>query len=360
MKAKIILSLLFFILSPALYAKQWIIFCSDKAGLHAFVTLVKENPTTKVPTKVGTWGFHPFDDPWYTKLLFEKGAVYDNSNIKAAQNRFMSEVTDSEWNACLATIDRYSVDPYSITHNNCIDFLVAIAENIVFLNHIPSTKVSPWLYAYAMKVANPEWAKYSELSYAFSMHNTKAKQTTTETKQATTETKQALSNGAALLFKNIKTKLSVDEKNYIFTKLGFVIAKDKKGFALKNGEEYPFDVLVLPTDMNNDGVEEIFVSYGNTYTSGNTANHIILFIKSGKNYYEENLNFPGLTPEALTTSNQGYMDLLIGLPGFTFPIWRWNGYKYVLHRKIKDGDWNKIKKTNIETVSQIYQKKGAK
>jgi hypothetical protein len=166
-----------------------------------------------------------------------------------------------------------------------------------------------------------------------------------------------LTTGSATLFSNCKSKLSNDEKNSIYKLLGFVLSADKdQPFASdKDSKDYPFAVIVMPTDMNKDGKEEIFISFGNSYTSGNTGSSISLFIKDAKGVYADNLGFPGIAPDVLATVSQGYPDLLIGGPGFEYPVWRWNGKVYVFSRNVKDADYAKLKKQNIEEVSKVYQ-----
>ena len=166
----------------------------------------------------------------------------------------------------------------------------------------------------------------------------------------------ALSKGAALLFKNIKTKISDAEKNKVFDSLGFKLSKDAKQFILDaESADYPFDAFVYPTDLNKDGIEEIFIAFGNTYTSGNTGSSIVVFIADKKAVYRMNLGFPGTLPDALATSNLGYPDLLIGGPGMEFPVWRWNGKAYDYFKSVKDSDYDKLKKTSVEDLSKTLQ-----
>lgn len=166
-----------------------------------------------------------------------------------------------------------------------------------------------------------------------------------------------VSEGARLFFANTASKLSAAEKNAIYTQLGFLLSADKKQFILdKESADFPFDVLVYPTDLNKDGKEEVFVQYGNAYTSGQSGSSIVLFIQDKTGNYKQHLGFPGLTPEVLTTTNQGYPDLIIGGPGFAYPVWRWNGNAYNLHRQVKEADLLKLKRTPVEVLSKAYTK----
>jgi hypothetical protein len=168
-----------------------------------------------------------------------------------------------------------------------------------------------------------------------------------------------LTDVASLLFKNVKTKLTIAEQNEIAKKLGFILSANKEQpFASdKDSKDYPFAALVMPTDMNKDGKEEIFISFGNSYTSGNAESSVSLFIKNAAGTYTLNLGFPATTPNALATSNQGYLDLLIGGPGMEYPVYRWNGKEYAYLRDVKDADYGKLKSTNVAELSKAYQAK---
>lgn len=164
-----------------------------------------------------------------------------------------------------------------------------------------------------------------------------------------------LNRGAALLFKNVKSKLTASQKNKIFDSIGFKVSKDGKQF-IQDAEsaDYPFDAFVYPADLNKDAKEEIFVVFGNTFTSGNTGSSIVVFIADKNDAYQMNLGFPGLLPDALATANLNYPDLLIGGPGMEFPVWRWNGKMYDYFKTVKDADYDKLKKTSVEDLSKAY------
>ncbi len=170
---------------------------------------------------------------------------------------------------------------------------------------------------------------------------------------------KTLSEGARMLFKNTQTKLTTEEQNKIFIASGLALSKDKKQFVIANDAasiDYPFDATVLPTDINNDGKEDVFIVFGNSYTSGMAGTNILLFIKDGKGNYRSNFGFSGTAPDIMPTKNLGYPDLLIGGPGFEFPIWRWNGKEYSFHRKITEKNLSKLKTISTEEASKLYVK----
>jgi hypothetical protein len=161
------------------------------------------------------------------------------------------------------------------------------------------------------------------------------------------------------LFRNVKTTLSPAEKNQVASELGFILSGNREEpFAQdKDSKENPFTAFVYPVDLNKDGKEEVFVSFGNTFTSGMTGSSISLFIKSASGAYVSNLGFPGTIPDVLSTANMGYPDLLIGGPGFEFPVWKWNGKEYVFSKKVKNEAYDKLKKESLEDLSKNYQAK---
>jgi len=166
-----------------------------------------------------------------------------------------------------------------------------------------------------------------------------------------------LTEGAKLLFQNTKTIITAAEKNDIYKKSGLSLSNDKKQFAIAGDAtslDYPFDAMVLPTDMNKDGKEEIFIVFGNNYTSGATGTNVLLFIKDKTGAYQFNFGFSGTTPGIMPTKTPAYPDLLIGGPGVEFPIWRWNGKEYVFSKKITEKQLAKIKTISVETASKAY------
>lgn len=130
-----------------------------------------------------------------------------------------------------------------------------------------------------------------------------------------------------------------------------------KQFTQEGGEEYPFDAFVYPVDLNSDGNDEIFILFINSYTSGATGSSIAAFFSDKKGGFETQLGFHGTLPEVLATGNFGFPDLLIGGPGFGFPVQRWNGKSNEFYRKVSNKDYEKLKKTNLEDLNKVYTSK---
>lgn len=175
------------------------------------------------------------------------------------------------------------------------------------------------------------------------------------TTKSKTELATILNEETKVLFQKTKSKLSIRDKNAIAKLLGFPLSRDKKQFILDNqSADYPFDILVYPTDLNKDGTEEIFITYGNSFTSGLTGSNVQLFIRDAYGDWHPQLGFPGVTPDALGTGNLGYPDLLIGGPGNIFPVYRWNGKIYDINRRVSDTQLKSLRPANIERVSKVY------
>jgi len=170
---------------------------------------------------------------------------------------------------------------------------------------------------------------------------------------AQTRTAVALSEGATLLFKNTKSKLTNDQKNWLFKQLNFTLSGDKKKFM--SGE---YDVAITPyfTDMNKDGNEEVFIVMESSALYGNTGQDFILYIKNSKGNFERDPELGGGIAMILVSKNPGYPDIAIGGPGFDFPICRWDGKKYKYLKKLKDADLQsgKVKYMDLSECSKLY------
>ena len=164
-------------------------------------------------------------------------------------------------------------------------------------------------------------------------------------------------NGVLQLFKGVKNHLSIKDKIDIYKKCKFHLSANGKDFIEEDeNEDVPdahFDVHVEAVDLNNDGIEEVFIHWGNLFTSGNVAVNVTLFVKRN-GIYESNLGFGGM---ALITNrnNNGYPDLIIGGPGFTSPVWRWNGMKYFFYKSLNQSsaEYKSLKLTYLNSIKNF-------
>jgi hypothetical protein len=85
-------------------------------------------------------------------------------------------------------------------------------------------------------------------------------------------------------------------------------------------------------DLNGDGRSEAVITEGGTYCYGNTGTGYTLVSKQANGSWKLITSGTGI-PNFLTTKGVGgWPDIEIGGPGFCFPVERWNGHEYVLHR----------------------------
>lgn len=168
-----------------------------------------------------------------------------------------------------------------------------------------------------------------------------------------------LTREVALLFAGTKTKLTAVEKQLIFQLLEVKIAPNNKDFVqyyprTKMTSDQPFQVTVLPTDLDHDGTEEIFIAYGNCETSGVTCSQIAIFIKGSNGLYFRNYDDSGGIPEAVVSA-RSVPDLIIGGAGMTRPLLRWDGRKFNIAGEVDFSGKSTRKTTSIEVISKAYQ-----
>ena len=92
--------------------------------------------------------------------------------------------------------------------------------------------------------------------------------------------------------------------------------------------EYEAEVV----DLNGDGQPEVFISVQGSCLGGLAGFYMELYIKDNKGRWKQQFGFPGIY-NVFKTKNRGYPDIEIGGPGFCFPVWRWNGRQYAIHKK---------------------------
>ena len=144
---------------------------------------------------------------------------------------------------------------------------------------------------------------------------------------------EAQSPGAALLFAGGTGGLTPAEQQLILDNSGLVL--DSTGTALVDYScGLPVGAAVEFSDWNGDGNQEVLVIAGNTCTSGMAGSSVFLFIKDSTGTYLPSLGFPASSATPESTANLGYPDLLIGGPGFCFPVWRWDGTAYQFLKQV--------------------------
>jgi len=124
------------------------------------------------------------------------------------------------------------------------------------------------------------------------------------------------------------SKASPAELKAIYAAVGL---KERKGKVLDDCEQ-PVWPKIDFVDLNGDDQAEVFV-FVSSSCYGAAGGQLSLLIKDNSGRWKSNLGFPAGGYKVLSTKNKGYPDIEIGGPGFCFPVWRWNGTKYDIHKR---------------------------
>lgn len=84
-------------------------------------------------------------------------------------------------------------------------------------------------------------------------------------------------------------------------------------------------------DLNGDGQPEVFTKrFGGMF--GMAGVEIQLYVKAQNGKWISQFGFPG-DYKILSAKSGGYPDIEIQGPGTCFPVWRWNGSAYAIHKR---------------------------
>ncbi len=110
--------------------------------------------------------------------------------------------------------------------------------------------------------------------------------------------------------------------------------KATKGKYLEAACNQSLDYEAEVVDLNGDGQPEVFLSVHGSCLGGMAGVQMNLYIKGRNGQWRPQFGFPGMYIIS-KTKNKGYPDIEIGGPGNCFPVWRWNGQQYALHKKCR-------------------------
>lgn len=132
MKKIFLLSILFLSHHYVSYSRQWLVLLADAADNnsltgHAYVTFIKDNPVLKQNVVIGCWGFYPKKDRGVFSYVESE---FRNDLAREKDVSLVIEVTEAEFEACLAVKDEWENRKYTLTVQNCLHFLKAIATKI--------------------------------------------------------------------------------------------------------------------------------------------------------------------------------------------------------------------------------------
>jgi hypothetical protein len=121
----------------------------------------------------------------------------------------------------------------------------------------------------------------------------------------------------------------------IFTAAGFT--RHGTEWRTKNcegmeGASYGPGTLDTFRDLNGDGRPEAVVSESSAICYGMTGTHFWLLSKQASGAWKLVFNETAMPDFLASKGAGGWPDIQLGGPGFCFPVWRWNGRDYALHR----------------------------
>lgn len=136
------------------------------------------------------------------------------------------------------------------------------------------------------------------------------------------------------------TKLSPLEQAAIFKAAGFKYVRRQWESGCNDpsaGAPYEPGSISEIRDINGDGRPEAVVTEGGSYCYGNTGMAFWLLSKQTSGGWKLIHSETGM-PQFLTTKGMGgWPDISVGGLGFCFPVMRWNGKAYALHRREYEG-----------------------
>lgn len=95
--------------------------------------------------------------------------------------------------------------------------------------------------------------------------------------------------------------------------------------------------IEMKGDLNGDGRPEAIVTEGGSYCYGNTGTAFWLVSKQASGAWKLIYSETGIAEFLKTKGTGGWPDISVGGPGFCFPVMRWNGMRYQLHRREYEG-----------------------
>lgn len=137
----------------------------------------------------------------------------------------------------------------------------------------------------------------------------------------------------AAAFAAPQVKLSPADEAAAFRAAGFTRAGGQWMACGDPGTEtYSPGAVERVEDLNGDGRPEAIIVEGGTYCFGMTGQGYTLVSKQADGSWKRMSGGIGMVAVLATKGAGGWPDLEIGGPGFCFPVLRWNGRAYVLHR----------------------------
>lgn len=110
---------------------------------------------------------------------------------------------------------------------------------------------------------------------------------------------------------------------------------------------------IYPTDLNNDGTEEIFLCV-TTSPLGIPLNNYFFYAKDYSGKYQPLPGKMGQGVKIILNNKSGYPDLINGVPGLAREVWAWDGKAYRLQQTLKSSITITYKTKDIDKASEEY------
>ncbi|MCF1182159.1 hypothetical protein L0E83_01765 [Marichromatium gracile] len=133
----------------------------------------------------------------------------------------------------------------------------------------------------------------------------------------------------------LSNQLSPSEEASAFKAAGYKAKgnqwRSECGLDATGSTSYAPGKIQIARDINKDGHIDVLITEGGTFCYGNTGTGFSLVSKESNDRWKLLISSQGI-PKFLDTKGAGdWPDILIGGPGFCFPVVRWDGKKYNLH-----------------------------
>ena len=133
-------------------------------------------------------------------------------------------------------------------------------------------------------------------------------------------------------------KLSVADQAAAFEAAGFKRVGDQWRACEDPGTRgYTPGIIDKVRDLNSDGLPEAIIAESSTFCFGFTGVGYSLVSKQADGSWKLMTAGPGVPAVLTTMGAENWPDLESGGPGFCFPVERWDGKEYALHRHEYDG-----------------------
>jgi hypothetical protein len=145
--------------------------------------------------------------------------------------------------------------------------------------------------------------------------------------------------GLAFLLVGAATQLPPSDEEAAFKAAGFT----RRGEQWRSACDDPGTTSYTPgaietvRDLDGDGRPEAVITEGGTYCYGHAGTGFTVVSKQADGSWKRIHSDTGIASFLPTRGAGGWPDIEVGGPGFCFPVVRWDGREYRLHRHQYEG-----------------------